>query len=796
MPVSFKPGDSRERKKEAQEPKIPKTVDEQVKEIADKYYAEQKRRKHVDNWGQPLHKLDEGKIRQELQKAKWEARTKFDDGKGKRIPERLSDAMGRSPSSKNSSDAKDPSERREPKENKERSSPREKRATASQGKPQEGQERAAHDVGSDTKRKAQPDTKLEKTASDIAERFRDEQRTKRFQDDGKKSSLRERFASLAGMTADTAMEKHRKNQGEISPEGKKESKRDYRKEAGMETDVKEVHKDAKTLSTQESTGRLGPKNNLRYGEVNGEQVKTPERLKELLDGEYEGIKSRKDFPKLHEEALAHMEMVKRYEGMERIPYGETSRIAKELGRNPETVRQWTKGENAGLYRFMEYATPKSEAAEKVRHLLEANNGVRSPEDVRARYDNYYFGEAERTAKFFPREEEKMKKYFELLERYSKGGIHLDIAKEVGLSDSGARAYLEGAKPWQVSIASQIPAEAPREGYKWLPKTGGINAVRDDWIEVPEKVTDWKQVKELLEKTNTLNNEDMKRWAKEFEPWSKEESFMYLLGAYISDSKVPSSSTTSIAFGMNLSKAYAWSEDFGEACCYSLGKIGIKAHRVSDKDAFTSKIETPYGLREIKGKSQYEWISETSPLIRWMRKSCLGYDDTAKTYQKVDAKWVLAAPDNLRRGFLQGFSDGDGGVSARGYYFSISTHSDHQFVEELLNSFGVDTYRSRTYVRTAGFDALKQMEKSQPFRHATQRQESLEKAVQMIEARKASWKSSPPSVDEIGFMRTLRQGGASYGEIGEKLFDEYGYTLDPRDIRKILEKEKKKKNGEG
>ncbi len=679
VPVSFKPDDSRERKKEAQEPKMPKTVDEQVKEIADKYYAEQKKRKHVDNWGQPLHKLDEAKIRRELEKARQEARTKFGEENGKSIRGRLSDAMGRPASSERQTDAKSSNERGESKGNRENPSERERKTTPSHSESQDNRGRASHDADSDTRLPSQSDARWEKTARKTADGYRDEHGTKKPRDEDRKSSLKERFTSLVRVTADNATEQHAKNQGEMFPEGKEESKKDYRKEAGMEPDVKDVHKDAKPLGTQESTGRLGPKNNLRYGEVNGEQVKTPERLKELLDGEYEGIKSRKDFPKLQEEALAHMEMVKQYEGMERITFGETSRIAKELGRNPETVRQWTKGENAGLYRFMEYATPKSEAAEKVRQLLEANNGVRSPEDVRARYDNYYFGEAERAAKFFPREEEKMKKYFELLERYSKGGIHLDIAKEVGLSDSGARAYLEGAKPWQVSIASQIPVETPREGYKWLPKIGGINAVRSDWIEVPEKVTDWKQVKELLEKTNTLNNEDMRRWAEKFEPWSKEESFMYLLGAYVSDSRVPSSSTTSIAFGMNLSKAYAWSKDFGEACCYCLGKIGIKAHRVSDKDAFTSRIETPYGLREIKGKSQYDWMSETSPLIRWMRNSCLGYDDTAKTYQKVGAKWVLTAPDNLRRGFLQGFSDGDGGVSTRGYYFSISTHSDHQFV---------------------------------------------------------------------------------------------------------------------
>jgi len=68
---------------------------------------------------------------------------------------------------------------------------------------------------------------------------------------------------------------------------------------------------------------------------------------------------------------------------------------------------------------------------------------------------------------------------------------------------------------------------------------------------------------------------------------------------------------------------------------------------------------------------------------------------------------------------------------------------------------------------------------------------------MFESRRTSWKSNPPSKDEIGFMKSQRPRGSSYGEIGEAIFDKYGYTLDPRDIRRILQKEiSRKKNGEG
>ncbi len=45
--------------------------------------------------------------------------------------------------------------------------------------------------------------------------------------------------------------------------------------------------------------------------------------------------------------------------------------------------------------------------------------------------------------------------------------------------------------------------------------------------------------------------------------------------------------------------------------------------------------------------------------------------------------------------------------------------------------------------------------------------------------------------------THRQNGMSYGEIGERIYDRYGYTLDARDVRKIILgilRKKKEKRG--
>jgi hypothetical protein len=555
----------------------------------------------------------------------------------------------------------------------------------------------------------------------------------------------------------------------------------------------------KSPAKKEQRERLGPKVNMKPPEVNGEKIESRMRLRELMNCEYSAIKKKKDFPQRMRVAEAHQDLLKKYDGKDRLKYGDIAKIAKELDLDPQTVSNWiTKEMTPRLYTYMEWSTPKSEAIEKVRRLKEANGGVQGPADVNKRFGNYYLEPEERDSKFAKREEQKMLKYYQFLDRFSEGGNFLDIAKEVGLSESGARAYMDGATPRWAGLAGQIPSETPREGYKWLPTKydhGGHGGRWSEWIDVPEKVTNHKQVMEVFNKLKPLDNADMRKWDKLYGgDYTPEERVMHLLGTYVSDAGVPSSSTGAISMGMNLSKKYDWSETFGDVTCYHLGHLGIRAGRVKDAPAAIAKIETKSGTKEIRSEEQFKWMSENSPLLRWMRRSCLGYNESPKTYQKLDADWILKSPENYRRSFLQGWSDGDGGVSKKSYYFTISTHSDHDFVEKLLGSFGIETYRSRTYIRTAGFDAVCKVEKIPPFKYATDRQDALEKTVQMIESRRNSWKSNPPSKDELDFMKDLRQKGMPYGGIGEKLFDKYGYSMDARDVRRLVLGREKRKNG--
>ncbi len=768
MPPEFVPSEKRKKKQNPQ-PKEPRSVDDHVNDIMRDYRDKQRELGNVDNWGQPNEKLDRKKVekwvRKNLPKLNDNHKEVKGRGKTKFSPNAPTESMSEAIGNKLKGKTDTPKDKE-----KKAKTPKTSESSKSTSNPRERSSPRAKSP-SKNERKEQPVPKIKAKPSEV-----------------KKKKIKSPSISTEGLSKVIGGKLKEKDE-QLKDRTKIPTVSEPRTPTHSPKEKKSPQ--LKKPSNKENKERLGPKLKMKPPEVRGEKITSKEQLRELANTEYSALKKKKDFPKRMKEAEVHQDLMKKYAGKERIEHGEIGKIAKELNVDRETVSNWmTKGMQPRLYTYMNWSTPNSEAAEKVRKIQETNNGIRNSQDVQKRLDNYYLGPEERAAKFHPRELKKMDKYFEFLDVYKDGGLHLENAKEVGLSDAGAKAYVEGATPRLVELTRQIPSEAPHDGYKWLPKKyehGGHGGQWSDWIQVPEKVTDYKQVMDVVKQLKPLDNEDMRRWEKKYGgDYSREESFMHLLGTYVSDSRVSSESTSSIAFAINLSQNYDWSYDFGEATCYNLGKIGIRAHRTADKEPFVSKIQTPRGMREIDGGPQYEWQSENTPVLRWIRKSCLGYNETPKTYQEVDGKWIQNAPEYLRRAFLQGYSDGDGGVSKTSYYFTISTHSDHDFVEKLLESFGVDTYRSKTYVRTAGTDAVREVEKIPPFKYATDRQESLEKTVRMIDARRKALASNPPSKVEIDFMKTLRQNGKSYGEIGEKFYDQFGYSMDPRSIWKILQ----------
>lgn len=815
MPPEFRPSERSKKKQEPLKPKEPRTLEDIVDDIMKDYRDKQRELGNVDNWGQPNEKIDRKKVKawvyKNLPKLNDNAKEVKDRGKTKFSPnapaESVSEAIGNK--------LKEKADTQKDKQKK-ATTPKTSGSPKSTSNPRERSSPGAM-PSSKNERKERPVPKIKTNPSEVKKK---KIRSPSVSPEGLSKviggKLKEKAEQLKDRTkAPTTSEPRTPTHSpkeKRSPQPKSPANRERKKRLDPQVKIpplevrqkKSMEKTDRTSdrykkpSNKENKERLGPKLKMQPPEVRGEKITSKERLRELTNGEYSALKKKADFPQRMREAVVHQGLMKKYEGKERIDYGEIAKIAKNLDVDRETVSNWlTKGMQPRLYTYMNWSTPRSEAAEKVRKIQESNNGIRNSQDVQKRLDNYYLGPEERASKFHPREIKKMDKYFEFLDVYKDGGLHLEIAKEVGLSDSGAHAYIDGATPRLVELAHQIPSETPLDGYKWLPKKyehGGHGGKWSDWIQVPEKVTDYKQVMDVIKQLKPLDNADMRRLEMKYgRDFTREEGFMHLLGTYVSDAKEPSSSTSASAYGLNLSTDKKWNKDFGEATRFHLGQIGIKSHQLDNIPAQKAMVQTRNGMKEISMKSQYHWTSENSIIVRWIRKTCLELEESAKTYQKIDGGWILKSPRNHRIAFMQGLSDGDGHTDKTNGSFSISTHSSHEFVSKLFESFGIKTKHTETYVRTKNREDFLRVADLPPYKYARTRLKDMEEEVKKIDKIRKRLSSDPLSVNEIDRILELRSQGLSYGNIREKVFNEYGYTLHSYDIWNIVKDNPKYKS---
>ncbi|MDF1540988.1 MAG: hypothetical protein P1Q69_18980, partial [Candidatus Thorarchaeota archaeon] len=611
MPPSFKATERRKPKESDEKEKL-KTLDEKVKDIVEKHRRRQKQEKRVDSWGQPLHTLDEGKVRRDLRKAMWEA-----DGnppsveKGKGVLGKLADATGRGA-------AKEPDS--EPK--KDSKEPHEKKDSGKKKEPREPKEKKDGDKKESREPKEKKGDHEPKEPSDRSRREKDQT--------PRESKHQPKEANVPKRRSDADRESERK--------AKEIAERSHEKK---ETKPTESSRDAQPLEKKQ----IGSEMNMRFPEVRGETIHDKERLHELVNGEYSGLKKMKDFSKKLREAEAHLDYINKYGNLERLPYGEVPKIARELNVDSETIRKWmVDGTTPKLYDYMNRAVTKSEAREILVRIESINNGVNDLAEVQKRLDIYYFGEDERKAKSYRTDIEKTMKYYDFLKEFKDGGLKNDIARRVGLSPSGGRDYLDGRKPWLVRLASQIPSETPEAGKVWFPLETTGWGTREKFVQIPREVNNFEDIKSTLSQFSSLENSRMEKWKKRFGEVSREEAFMYSLGMLVSDSGIQDATKTTQAFLLPLSKKYDWSEAVGEGTSYYLGKIGIDVRKKADQKASSDT----YRGKTIRREAKHVWRSDSNTIVRWMWKSALGYsDDLPKSQQRFSADWILKASEKHR-----------------------------------------------------------------------------------------------------------------------------------------------------
>lgn len=563
---------------------------------------------------------------------------------------------------------------------------------------------------------------------------------------------------------------------------------DYVKRVSSESTPESEKRDAEEERKERHGGRI----RIERPEIDGIPVESEEHLKKIIAEKHPGVLDMPGAEKMLHEACVHLRMANQLENRKYLQYGEVPKLAEENDIKEGTVRVWaTKGVIPRLYHHVENSISRLEAKARFERIREQNNGVMSTDEFNRRMNNYYLHEEWKQSGFYGRDLRVMRKYSNFMQLYKRGGSLEHIARQADVPTSTAGGWLEGRQPRSVRIASGIPAEEPRPGFKWLPRRFVDGRYPMDCFEVPEKIDSYEEVLAVLKQLKPLDNEQTRAWDARYGRLTREEEFMYLLGAYMSDSSIFNSTTLGQSIGIRLSTRYPWSYDFGEGLCQSLGTCGIHAHRVDNTPAKTAYMKTDRGLRAIHQSEKLNWASENSPLVHWINRSCLGYrNEIAKRDQSANADWILDAPYQMRKAVLQGLGDGDGSASVQGNYVCVSSKCNKQFIRKLVESFGVSIRLTDTDVVTTGMDEAKKAAQIPPFRYSESRLEACRRIVKRVEG-KRSIRDDPLEHEEVDFILAMKERGYSSWEISEAFFDEFGSAVEHRTIGNVRKKRERK-----
>src|SRR5438552_4414496 len=113
----------------------------------------------------------------------------------------------------------------------------------------------------------------------------------------------------------------------------------------------------------------------------------------------------------------------------------------------------------------------------------------------------------------------------------------------------------------------------------------------------------------------------------------------------------------------------------------LQTIGIQSHQIEAH-------QLPDGYEVVR------WNSETSNLITWIIRTCLGLKPGERTSRvPIDMPWINTCPRDFIIAFLQGLADSDGHVHKSRNYAEISSVPNSEFYHRLVENLG---YTAKAY----------------------------------------------------------------------------------------------------
>lgn len=510
--------------------------------------------------------------------------------------------------------------------------------------------------------------------------------------------------------------------------------------------------------------------------INGIKISNIDQLIDIINREYPCLKRYPIFPTLLSQAKSHLELFNRLCKVPFLTRGELTKFSRELGVKRSLVSVFvTKAGRPRLYFYIERCVPKTQIALKLQKLHFRNRAINSLNELKKRLCSYYLHDDSTNNEMYEKQLSQCEKYFTALTELIDGGCYKVVAQTVGTNQSRIIWWSRGQRPAFLMLASLIPIANLRPDNKWLPLTMIGNFHPTNFIQVPEHVKNWVQISEVVKKLRSLDNKNKALWMDRFGSIDKESAFGYILGIMVSDASKHKDSSSSIRIGLGLSKSYNWSEKVGQATCYYLNILGLKAKRGKDIDS------------NYNDKRRHFWYSERSPLLKWMQRSCLGLSSNENTtYHAIKAEWLLNAPQHVKIKFLQGLNDGDGWASVKCQVLANACEPNTSLIKSILKTLNINSYIAPDRILIKEQDSVIKAVNLPFFLHATEKQNLAEKLARMIQTHQ----KTKPKINKINIQILINKyfrEGYSTGKISEKIFDETGMSFTPTQIQYYIKR---------
>lgn len=276
-------------------------------------------------------------------------------------------------------------------------------------------------------------------------------------------------------------------------------------------------------------------------------------------------------------------------------------------------------------------------------------------------------------------------------RMHRGGVGVEeIARKLSLHRSTVTDWREGTEqPYLIKTLSVIVNNPVPEGLKLLPlrlSSGGNSP--SDWIKVPATLSNYEELVSVMNQLNPVE-EAFKRGGsfgitRQQLLSLKMELVGYLLGVMVGDaSKLggEQSRFTSSHLDLQLTTKQPTNLNLGEFVCICVNIMGLAMERTANKKPSGT---TKFGKQPSEA---FRWASERSPILAWLYYVCIGLSWQQNTStNEIRMDWILRAPPEFRKRFVQGLADSD--ATVKPYEVVITSVPNAEFTSTLLQGLGL------------------------------------------------------------------------------------------------------------